>query len=372
LGLRGAGGFWETSQYFLEAAWHGTTDAATGLFYDAPRDVVVGTYDAVANPVQTIQGLSHAVQHPIQTADAIFDDVVDKASTDRGRGQLGGELIATLLGSHLNKVKYCKKLPDAPDPPCFVAGTLVMTLDHHGTSKLKPIESISVGDTVMAGNKGSEPVESTESDDWYVVSARSERTDVGLVEIELLKSKDEVTGLSIGGYLTIGAHAEGRRLRIDDIRRAERRTVGFGRLVTARTVSIGCELVILTFKSEANHYDCVTCTPGHRFRRALGGQWTPANLLRKGDILDALEPQVIVVDVRKQIRTPSLVYNLTVEGEHFYHVGSLKVAAHNDCFRDAADIAEKVDGGVLVIEPTRTPYLGALPDWPNDTDGAFV
>ena len=98
LGLRDAGGFWESTQYFVEAAWEGTTNAALGMFYDLPVETVGGTYDAVVNYEEPIEGLAYAATHLPETAEAIVDDFVETASTDRGVAKIGGEVIVTILG----------------------------------------------------------------------------------------------------------------------------------------------------------------------------------------------------------------------------------------------------------------------------------
>jgi hypothetical protein len=80
-------------------------------------------------------------------------------------------------------------------------------------------------------------------------------------------------------------------------------------------------------------------TGRHRFFRETDGQWVAASGLRQGDVLRGHFGTLEVLE-NKRVAGTHRVYNMTVEGEHVYHVSTLGVLTHNSCRGSAPAILE--------------------------------
>jgi hypothetical protein len=89
----------------------------------------------------------------------------------------------------------------------------------------------------------------------------------------------------------------------------------------------------LTIRDDRGTKETIRTTGGHKFYSVARAAWVSAAELRPHERLDGLQGPVYVVSVA---RRPGVhrVYNMTVEGEHVYHVSSLGVLTHNSwaCF----------------------------------------
>lgn len=69
-----------------------SVDFAQGYFIDAPKGMIRGTVDMVIHPVETGKNLLYAVRHPGQALDALIQGVKCQVRTDRGKGQVLGDI----------------------------------------------------------------------------------------------------------------------------------------------------------------------------------------------------------------------------------------------------------------------------------------
>jgi hypothetical protein len=63
----------------------------------APINAVKGTVQAAMDPVGTLQGIGHAVTHPVETVYAKIDDINEKLQSLEGQGELGFEIVNLFL-----------------------------------------------------------------------------------------------------------------------------------------------------------------------------------------------------------------------------------------------------------------------------------
>ncbi len=86
--------------------------------------------------------------------------------------------------------------------------------------------------------------------------------------------------------------------------------------------------------------ETVRPTAHHKFYSETRAQWLSAEDLQPGKHLRGLTGPLQVVSQRP-IPGTHRVYNMTVEGEHVYHVSTLGVLAHNMCAKRAMSLAER-------------------------------
>jgi len=104
---------------------------------------------------------------------------------------------------------------------------------------------------------------------------------------------------------------------------------GLGRVVLTTVNHLNRDVRALTVEDDRGWQEVLRPTGLHRFFREQDSAWVAADQLRQGDwIRGRFGPLTIVVNQR----VPGIhtVYNLTVEGEHVYHVSSLGVLVHNN------------------------------------------
>jgi hypothetical protein len=89
--------------------------------------------------------------------------------------------------------------------------------------------------------------------------------------------------------------------------------------------------------SGSSNQETVRPTAFHKFYSETRDQWLSAEDLQPGETLRGLTGPLQVVSQRP-IPGTHRVYNMTVEGEHVYHVSTLGVLAHNMCARVAPEI----------------------------------
>lgn len=105
--------------------WWGVGQVYLG-YWDAGVGAVKGTYYVCRHPIQTGQGVITSIAHPIQTYNAITEDLSEKSGTLRGKGSIvGGVLIgigtagtvgiAAKTGTLAKVVRKLKRTPDVPD-----------------------------------------------------------------------------------------------------------------------------------------------------------------------------------------------------------------------------------------------------------------
>jgi VCBS repeat-containing protein len=108
---------------------------------------------------------------------------------------------------------------------------------------------------------------------------------------------------------------------------------GPGRVIRTTVNHLNADVHELTIRDDRGTKETIRTTGGHKFYSVARAAWVSAAELRPHERLDGLQGPVYVVSVA---RRPGVhrVYNMTVEGEHVYHVSSLGVLTHNSwaCF----------------------------------------
>ncbi len=105
--------------------WWGVGQVYLG-YWDAAVGTVKGTYYICRHPIQTGQGVITSIAHPIQTYNAITEDLSEKSGTLRGQGSIVGDVligvatagtagIAAKTGTVAKVVRKLKRTPDVPD-----------------------------------------------------------------------------------------------------------------------------------------------------------------------------------------------------------------------------------------------------------------
>jgi hypothetical protein len=77
---------------------------------DAVAGVVHGGWFVVRHPFKTVYGVGTAILHPIQTGKAVWADVKEKSGTPRGKGELIGDVILSVItGGAVKAAKESKR-----------------------------------------------------------------------------------------------------------------------------------------------------------------------------------------------------------------------------------------------------------------------
>jgi RHS repeat-associated protein len=107
-------------------------------------------------------------------------------------------------------------------------------------------------------------------------------------------------------------------------------TEGPGRLVLTTVNHLNADVRELTVEDGTGRKEPIRPTGLHKFYREGDARWVSAHDLAQGDRLRGWAGPLVVVGNR-QLPGTQRVYNLTIEGEHVYHVSTLGVVAHNNC-----------------------------------------
>ncbi|MDX1964628.1 MAG: hypothetical protein SFX18_15870 [Pirellulales bacterium] len=114
---------------------------------------------------------------------------------------------------------------------------------------------------------------------------------------------------------------------------------GPGRVVLTTVNHLNPEIHELTFRDARQRHTSVQTTRHHKFFKPVSQTWHSTYELQPGDVVGGLKGDLTIVGNR---RLPGVkrVYNLTVEGEHVYHVTMLGLLAHNNGCNNAQAIAD--------------------------------
>jgi len=116
-------------------------------------------------------------------------------------------------------------------------------------------------------------------------------------------------------------------------------STGPGRVVLTTVNHLNTRVVEMTLAAPDGTQETVRPTAFHKFYSETRGQWLSAEDLKPDERLRGLHTPLQVVSVHPVPGTHR-VYNMTVEGEHVYHVSTLGVLAHNNnCGDDLVDLA---------------------------------
>ncbi len=116
-------------------------------------------------------------------------------------------------------------------------------------------------------------------------------------------------------------------------------STGPGRVVLTTVNHLNTRVVEMTLAAPDGTQETVRPTAFHKFYSETRGQWLSAEDLKPDERLRGLHTPLQVVSLAPVPGTHR-VYNMTVEGEHVYHVSTLGVLAHNNnCGDDLVDLA---------------------------------
>jgi hypothetical protein len=126
---------------------------------------------------------------------------------------------------------------------------------------------------------------------------------------------------------------EGLQAKVLAIERCPSIDDGAGRVVLTTINHLNADVMELTVETADGRRETFQPTGAHKLYRASDNRWVSACELQHGDQLAGTEEPLTVVDSR-HVPGVHRVFNMTVQGEHVYHVSSLGALAHNaNCFR---------------------------------------
>ena len=158
--------------------------------------------------------------------------------------------------------------------------------------------------------------------------------------------------------------------RVIDIQPCPPIESGTGRVVLTTVNHLNQDVRELTLRDAKGREEAVRPTGLHKFYSVTRGQWLSASELQLGERLDGLSGVVTVTGVRS-IPGTHRVYNMTVQGQHFYRVANCGVLTHNTgCWETASRVfhgtddvsARSIADGGLDPKKWRRAAGGAGPD----------
>jgi RHS repeat-associated protein len=240
--------------------------------------------------------------------------------------------------------------PKIPGGGCFVAGTAIDT-----PSGPQPIETLRVGDRVWTNEDTAAGATSVDPATWrrlHVAMPNPDGSD-DVLDIELLRPLEwiEQAGAVAGATFT---------LTLPEMRLQGQATVesvapasvlpGAGRVVRATVSHLNGEVRHLEFEGCK---EGLAPTATHRFFSLDRSAWIDAAELHTGERLLSQRGFVTIRSNRSTSRVLR-VYNLEVETDHSYFVGSELVLTHN--------VEPSVFGGQLAsVDPAGAPFADPAP-----------
>lgn len=225
--------------------------------------------------------------------------------------------------------------PFGSSPISSVARPIYVSAPTHNHA-FQHIEAIRVGQRVITGSNDSSTAGNPST--WKLLRLRGEYTwDDGTVDpinVETLQSPDWIAeyGAKIGARVPLPLDLvemglpEDLTAVVQSIDACPRIAPGPGRVVLTTVNHLSPNVVELTIRNAEGKAERIRPTINHRFFSQDRGDWTTAGSLRPGERLKGLNSDLTVLEV-EQIAGVQTVYNMTVEGDHVYHVSSL--LAHN-------------------------------------------
>jgi RHS repeat-associated protein len=107
---------------------------------------------------------------------------------------------------------------------------------------------------------------------------------------------------------------------------------GTGRVVLSTIMHLGDAIFRLTLKGEDGKTETLGVTGPHRFYSEARG-WVQTQELLEGETVRGKEGPMVVIGLTRQTRIEP-VFNLSVEADHVYYVGSSETLTHNSYWRD--------------------------------------
>ncbi|MEM7478573.1 MAG: polymorphic toxin-type HINT domain-containing protein [Planctomycetota bacterium] len=220
----------------------------------------------------------------------------------------------------------------------------------------KPIELISVGDRVLTGAASDLNANtSVEPTTWkkIVIDANWTWPDgtQDVFKIETLKGPEWLREYSatVGCYvplpldlLEMGCPDDllGKIISIDDCPEIQS-CAGHVVLTTVNHLNPHCrELVV---RDSTGEIDRIRTTDLHRFWSISKDNWVQAFKLKQGNLLQGQYGEPISLVSNQRIEGVHTVFNLTVEHEHVYRVGTVNALVHNTGCVDGKPIVTEID-----------------------------
>jgi hypothetical protein len=341
------GMFWSALLTIASAAYD-TYQYATGEMSGAEyaRSMVVNGAALAADVLTAGQGGGMAVRaamlgckaktaivgaaKAIDKADTILSTV--EAAAGAGEALANGDLATAAMqaGSALMSGKSAMTKTDVPSF-CFAAGTQVQT--HQG---LQTIETLRVGQRVLADSSDSEQMTAVRGREWRRVEftfADPHTEDGKPCRVVLLRPAEHVTaqGWREGGEVEIDFGEEVRResgsARIVSITAAAEPERGAGQVVTGTFQTWHRDLRELWMEGLD---EPVRVTSGHRFFSASRSAWIEAHHLQVGETVRTRDGSGCRVLAVKPLAGEHAVFNIEVETLHQYHVTTAGLLTHNN------------------------------------------
>jgi hypothetical protein len=212
----------------------------------------------------------------------------------------------------------------------------------------QPIESIRVGQRVIAHNplpdssaRTSDAEVGVDAATWRLLRLRAEERwpdgTLDVVEVETLQPPEWVAAHRArpGAWVPLPLDLlemglpETLRARVMANEPCPDIPAGPGSVVLTTVNHLNPELYELTLADAAGRESSARPTGLHKFYSEDRGAWTNTRDLRDGERLRSIDGPLTV---ERLTRVPGVhrVYNLTVAGEHVYHVSSLGLLSHNN------------------------------------------
>ncbi len=208
------------------------------------------------------------------------------------------------------------------------------------------IEDVQVGQRVWADNPDVETTSATNVDPatWNRLHLRAEAVwDDGTIDdinIATLQSPEWIVRheARVGATVPIPLDLVEMGLPVDmrakvlAIERCPAIEAGAGRVVLTTVNHLNRDAYQITVEDAQGRREVSRPTGLHKFYRPTDGQWISAREIQPGDKLRDVNGHAITVVSVQPLPGVHRVYNLTVEGEHVYHVSTLGLLVHNnDC-----------------------------------------
>jgi RHS repeat-associated protein len=239
-----------------------------------------------------------------------------------------GAIAKTAVAAEEAEAEVCTVGTCGGPEECFVAGTLVAT-----ASGLEPIESITLGDRVIASTDDDGAETEVVPSLWRAVDLWMPNPEApdDVLHVRLLRSQRwvEESGANVGAWMT---------LRLDEMQlvgAARVVAVGAapplapppGRVVTGTINHLSPDVRAIALEGFDER---IETTAEHPFFSVDRRDWVRANELGAGDSLLGREGAVVVESVTPESGVQR-VYNLEVETRHTYLVSDLWILTHNAC-----------------------------------------
>ncbi|XZE34658.1 polymorphic toxin-type HINT domain-containing protein [Pirellulaceae bacterium SH501] len=205
------------------------------------------------------------------------------------------------------------------------------------SSLLIPIEQVPLGARVPTKNpkpwEFDDSLPEPDQDEWLKISITVERTDGGVVDVELLRPRAwvEANGIQAGqllplniAELQVAGFAHVTAIETCPVIASGDGSVITGRFVT-RQVDTIARVAILGADGSIEVLEGTTIHPIWSLDR---NDWVELGELQQGEQLLGQAGPATVLSVTI-LWSPTAVYNIEVHGEHVYEVGALGVMVHN-------------------------------------------